>query len=78
MHNCNSSSRFLFAYVISRILRQNSTTQSIAMDVHLHFTDISSGVKETFEFQTETRRLLDIVAKSLYSDKDACRLFSFT
>ena len=33
-------------------------------------TETAKGEGETLEFQAETRKLLDIVAKSLYSEKE--------
>lgn len=37
-------------------------------------TEKATGVAEEHEFQAETRRLLDIVASSLYSDKEVSRI----
>jgi len=34
------------------------------------FWNIVSGPADTLEFQAETRKLLDIVARSLYSEKE--------
>ena len=39
-------------------------------------TEKATGVAEEHEFQAETRRLLDIVASSLYSDKEVSRIHS--
>lgn len=39
-------------------------------------TEKATGPTEEHEFQAETRRLLDIVASSLYSDKEVCIFMS--
>lgn len=47
---------------------------SVAPTTNLFYTTQSAGkptVSESFEFQAETKNLLDIVAKSLYSDQEA-------
>ena len=35
-------------------------------------TELARGPPEKLEFQAESRKLLDIVAKSLYSDREVC------
>jgi hypothetical protein len=44
---------------VTRFVRTYSTTPQV-----------STGKKEVHEFKTETKRLLDIVANSLYSEKE--------
>ena len=63
--------------IISRMLRRfigrsllNPRVRSLRISsVHLSATEQNSEATK-HEFQAETRKLLDIVAKSLYSDKE--------
>lgn len=59
-----------YAAVASRI-----PTCSVSQNVCRHYVgDAAQLAKnvEKFEFQAETKNLLDIVAKSLYSDQEVC------
>ncbi|XP_012945462.1 heat shock protein 75 kDa, mitochondrial [Aplysia californica] len=56
----------------SRFLSTEATSEEVDDDYHtiIKDTERGKGPSDTHEFQAETRQLLDIVAKSLYSEKE--------
>ena len=48
----------------------SSSSSSDSEEAEVRQPEISYGEAESFEFQAETMKLLDIVAKSIYTDKE--------
>ncbi len=54
---------------ISNLIKHNSLNTKPLLNF-CHFFSVVVGTPDRHEFQAETRKLLDIVAKSLYSEKE--------
>jgi hypothetical protein len=58
---------------VFRLLSVNKNYLNVIPKIQRNYTSV--GVAKKFEFQAEIDSLLDIVAKSLYSDQEVCFVF---